>query len=296
MQNKTCTFIIPAYIKNLQYLAFLKETLNSIFLQTDNDWNVVIIDDCSPISIKNNLNDFDENKIEIITLNRRETTGYCRNLGIKWAEKNKSKYVLFNDADDITDKNRVKRVKDIFKKYAEVDVIYNDIEIIDENSLKVRASKLSKAISEIKEALKNPPVGKKCWYDIGTSVRLYLAIKELFPDEYVSEDSHTWFRYAARGNFYFDRIMITLYRIPSFVERQSSNYYVDDFNKCKIQVEIDGFNKALDIIFKEKGYEGESRTEIMNKFLLRLKKSMVKVNRYDLVKDLDKRILLNSRK
>jgi len=301
MENNIATFVIPAYIKSKVYLNFLEETLQRLIRQTDGNWNAIIIEDCSPereveelIAKYKNL----DSRINVIYLKERKTTGECRNLGIKWAERNGSNMILFNDADDLSHHNRVKWVRDFFENNSQASVIYSTVEIIDEHSKVVTEDKLAPAIREILDGLKNnPPVGANCWYKIGlqtgyinvtssTSVRIELAVKELFPDEFVSEDSHTWYRYAARGEYYFTENCHCQYRIPSFVVRQSSNSYVNDFNRNKVKVDVDGFHCALEIALKNEVINKSSMELIELKFLMRLMESMGKDGRLDLVYDI----------
>ena len=41
--KKKATFIIPAYIKNEQYLGFLEQAIQGIMKQSDSDWNAIIM-------------------------------------------------------------------------------------------------------------------------------------------------------------------------------------------------------------------------------------------------------------
>lgn len=299
MKQKSVMFVVPAYIESEIYLKFLEETIEGLLKQTDGEWNAVIIDDNSPVQGIRLLKDkYSDKRIHWIYLDERRTTGVCRNLGIEWAKQNNIDYVLFNDADDISDCNRVKCVKEIFEKNPSVDVIYSSVRVIDENGNMLKGDLIPAAIKEIIDALAaTPPVGKNCWYDIGlttgyvnitssTSVRLELAAEELFPDEMISEDSHTWYRYAAKGEFFYSDYIHASYRIPSFVCRQSSEAYTEDFNFDKIRVDKDGFSKAIKIVENKGIIKTEQKRIIYFKFLMRLIKSMKKNNRLDLCYDL----------
>lgn len=297
--KKNVTFVVPAYIESEIYLKFLEETIEGLLKQTDERWNAVIIDDHSPVQGMRLLKDkYPDQRIHWIHLNERRTTGACRNIGIEWAKQNNTDYILFNDADDISDCNRVKLVKEIFEKNPTIDVIYSSVRVIDENCNEWKGELLPAAIKEIIDVLESkPPVGKNCWYDIGlitgyvnitssTSVRLELAAEELFPDEMISEDSHTWYRYAARGEFYYSDYIHVSYRIPSFVRRQSSESYTKDFNLDKIRVDKDGFSKAMKIVENKGSIKPEQEKILYFKFLMRLIESMKKNNRLDLCYDL----------
>lgn len=299
--KKKATFIIPAYIKNEQYLGFLEQAIQGIMKQSDSDWNAIIIEDCSPYKRTRQIIEkykMMDKRIDVIYLNERKTTGECRNLGIEWADKVGASYILFNDADDISNSNRVRWVKETFDRYENIDMIYSSPEIIDEFSKKKSYSQIPIPIQEIIDQLNsNPLFGKECWYEMGvrtgyinvtstTSVRIELAKQCPFPKEVISEDMHTWYRYSAIGELFFDNRWHCMYRIPSFAKRQSSASYVEDFAREKVRVDIQGFNQALDIVEESEKISKKQRTIIEVQFLLRLMESMEKDNRFDLVSSL----------
>jgi hypothetical protein len=118
------------------------------------------------------------------------------------------------------------------------------------------------------------------------AVRTSLAVKELFPDEFVSEDSHTWLRYAARGELYFTDEIPSYYRIPSYQTRSSSTCYVEDFYATKVRVDWDGFSKALDIAIENGCISNSNRLLLEAKFFLRLIEYLGKVKKFELAFDL----------
>ena len=302
LENKYLSFVIPIYINDSRYVNFLKECIESLKKQTDSKWYAFFIDDCSPISdvkkILINESELDS-RIKPIFLQKRISTGECRNIGIQEAKKYDSPIIMFNDADDLSHKRRVEVVR---KKMAsdECDVLYANFIPIDENSIDL--PKVPSAIEEILEALKTPPEGKNCWIDFSTktgyvnitsstNVKTSLALLEPFPDSYISEDMHTWFRYSARGNLEYSSLFPTRYRIPSFVRRQSSERYTLDFNKEKYLMDKDGFEKALNIYLGFNKIEKENLKFIRIQFLLRLAMSFAMNDRLDLVKKIAKEIL-----
>lgn len=294
---KRATFVIPLYIEKDIYLRFLEETLQSLLNQTDQDWNAILIDDCSTLpKVKELINKYMQldKRFNCIYLTERKTTGACRNFGIEWAYNNNSSFILFNDADDISQPTRLSKVRSIMEENLDISVVYTNVRVINEDSNFVERENIAPPILEILDSLNGAPVvGQDCWYDIGintgyinvtsaTAVRTKLAMKELFPDEYVSEDSHTWYRYAAESKFYYINEALTNYRIPSFVKRQSSASYVSDFNACKLKVDIQGFDKALDIAKQAGRIDQKNYWLIRAKFLMRIAQSMGNDGRYDL--------------
>ena len=216
-RNGTATFVMPHYRPdNTQTKRYLDETLESIFNQTDPNWQLIIIDDLSPCrEAKDYLKELQakhsDKKINIIFKETNNGPGYCRNMGIKWAFEHNSPIVLFNDADDISDPKRLEVARRIFVADPEASVVYSTFKIIDENSRIVPMEKLTQSIVEILEGhIHNPPQGINAWIEIGTDkgytnltsatvVKTELAYKYPFPPEKVSEDSHAWMRYSAGG-------------------------------------------------------------------------------------------------
>ena len=297
---ETYTFVIPAYIRQGDGKRFLCDVIEGMKLQDDQNWQAIIVNDNSPVDGIIELLDAqcrDDGRINYINLDERKSTGVCRNIGIEWAAKRDSPVIMFNDADDISAPGRVGTLRRIFRERGHVDVVYSDFYVIDQNKKPVQKGQLSPGITEILDALKDPPEGPDCWYSFGlekgytnitsaTNVRTKLAMAEPFPDEFVSEDMHTWFRYAARGEFLFVEGISTAYRIPSYVKRQSSVEYVEDFARTKMRVDKDGFQAALQQALKGRQIDRKDRYLIEAKFLINLSESMGKVNRLDLVYEL----------
>lgn len=100
--NPKVSIILPNYNSNL----FLKATINSIINQSYDNWQLIIVDDCSNKKTKSILKTFLNNKkIKIFWLKKNRGAAYCRNFAIK---KAKSKYLAFIDSDDIWKKEKLK--------------------------------------------------------------------------------------------------------------------------------------------------------------------------------------------
>jgi len=111
LKNKNNIDII---LPNYNSSKFLKQTLNSIIMQTYKNWKLIIIDDCSDNKTKNILKKYSKDKrIKIFWLKKNNGAGFCRNYGIK---KSKSPYVAFIDSDDIWKKNKLEKQIIFMKK------------------------------------------------------------------------------------------------------------------------------------------------------------------------------------
>lgn len=120
MESTAC-FIIPFFSNGLNNERnYLSETVTSIFKQTDDNWHIIIIDDASTEQgtkeFLTMMKELEPNKIDIILKNENLGQGVCRNDGIELARKKGFSYILFNDADDISNPNRVKIVREVFSR------------------------------------------------------------------------------------------------------------------------------------------------------------------------------------
>jgi glycosyltransferase involved in cell wall biosynthesis len=296
----SCAFIIPYYANEYEQQEqgrkkklLIAETIEGLFLQTDEDWSAIIIVDMTPneethdylIQLKNKYYP----KIDIIFLERNVGPGVSRNLGVLKALERGHNIILFNDSDDISHPKRLEVVKKTFLENPQVDVVYSTFEVIDENSRLTPIEKISSPILEILEShVQNPLEGNNIWIKMGTetgitnitsstAVRIQFAYQCPFPNEKASEDFHSWIRMSAFGaNFKYTSLIPTKYRIPSFMKYQASRTRIgpSNFNQIKARVDSDGFSKATEIALARNIIKPEEIPMIKAKFYKRLAKSM----------------------
>lgn len=287
------TFVMPHW-RNENYFskAYLDKAIESIEKQSDTNWHLVIIDDCSPCQevidylecIKQRLKD----KVTIFKLEKNSGAGVARNKGIEWAHQHHSDIVLFLDADDICDYRRLEVVRSHFVNNRNAIVVYSSFELIDEYGASVPEDKIPAAIKEILDGhMENVVEGENAWIKIATeknytnltsatAVKTSIAYNNMFPSVRVSEDTHTWLRYGAnKGEFVFDNTIPSLYRIPLQANVISaSRDRIDDFCEQKVIVDTDGFVKAMEIA-KKNGFMSEiDENELYVRFWVKLAESM----------------------
>jgi glycosyltransferase involved in cell wall biosynthesis len=293
-------FIIPYYANGYepqeqggQKKLLIADTIEGLFLQTDDDWCAIIVVDMHPneethdylIQLKQKYYP----KIDVIFLEQNVGPGVSRNLGVIKALERGHTIILFNDSDDISHPKRVEVVKKIFLDNPLVDVVYSTFEVIDENNRLTPIEKISSPILEILEShVQNPLEGNNVWIKMGTetgitnitsstAVRIKFAYQCPFPNEKASEDFHSWIRMSAFGaNFKYTSSIPTKYRIPSFMKYQASRTRIgpSNFNQIKARVDSDGFSKATEIALARNIIKPEAIPMIKAKFYKRLAKSM----------------------
>ena len=300
--NHTPAFIMPVKIAgNELELRHLRLSVESIKNQTDPDWLLIMVDDFSDDenvsaaleSIKNDLRD----KVHIIHLEKNVGAGMARNVGVRYAAEIGAPFVIFNDSDDISHPRRLELVREKFKD-EDTNVVYMSFDVIDENDRVVSEDEICLSVREIilghnKDVLE----GEDAWIGISTkknytnltsctAVRTSLAAAEPFPQVPVSEDAHTWLRYAAHpGKFVFIDEIINHYRICSAVESRSRGQNVD-FYLRKAAVDSDGFEKAMEISRSFGRIKPEDENPIRVAFLVREALSMLYGDSEDCAREL----------
>ena len=271
-------------------LRLFRESVESIKRQTDDNWILIMVDDYSDKQnvydaideMKNDLGD----KLHVIYSDKNYGSGAARNKGVKCAYEIGAPFILFNDSDDISDPRRLELVRKAFDEDETVNVVYTSFDVIDENDNVVPHDRILMSVREIIDGHQVDIVeGENAWIGIATkkkytnltsctAVRTSLAAEEPFPSVSVSEDSHTWVRYAAHpGKFVFLRDIKGGYRICSNVASRSRSNNAD-FYKKMFEVDSAGFEEAVKVA-KKYGTMGGLENDIRTAFYVRLALSLL---------------------
>lgn len=85
--------VIPTFNRSSTVL----ESVNSVLRQSFQDFEIIIVDDCSSDNTLDMLSDIDDGRIRIIKHERNQGAGAARNTGIRTAQ---GEFVAFQDSDD----------------------------------------------------------------------------------------------------------------------------------------------------------------------------------------------------
>lgn len=184
------SIIIPTY--NCSH--YIKRVLNSILKQDFDNYEVIIIDDGSTDNTKELLNQYKSSKIKVVYKTNSGVSD-SRNKGISIA---KGEYILFLDADDYIDKNYLKEIEAIIKKYPSVELInfafYSDTENKEFKCLSSDKIAYFEKYYQNKTEIRNDFVSlwdNTMLYNIWNKVYLSKIIKEngiKFPNQKWAED------------------------------------------------------------------------------------------------------------
>ena len=287
MDKHTAAFIMPVKLSgNEQELRHFRESVASIENQTYDNWILIMVDDYSHDndvydaidSIKERL----KSKVHVIYSHQNYGAGTSRNRGIRYANEIGAPFILFNDSDDLSDPNRLRLVREVFEQDDTVNVVYTSFDVIDENGNITPLEQVNPTVREIIEGHQSDIVeGEYAWIGIATkkkytnltsctAVRTSLAVQEPFPNVSVSEDCHTWLRYAAHpGKFVFLRDIKGGYRICSGVASRSRSAN-DDFYGKMFEMDASGFEEALKLAQKYDTMGGLDENDLRAAFFVRL--------------------------
>lgn len=94
MSKELFSIILPCYNAK----KYIEESVNSVIRQTYQNWELIIVDDCSTDSTLEVINSFTDSRISILRNLTNQGVAMSRNKGIKKAKGN---FISFLDADDI---------------------------------------------------------------------------------------------------------------------------------------------------------------------------------------------------
>lgn len=297
MLHGTATFIMPHFrTENEESKVHLDDAIDSLFDQTDENWELIIVDDASPCKeaveylyeIKNRA----EDKIHLILNEQNLGAGPARNIGIQMAAERNSPFILYIDADDICTPNRLKEVRKKFIEDPEADLVYSTFKVIDEQNNLTKDEDLAPNVAEILEwHRKSAPEGDDIWEAMvlgtgyinltsATAVKTKLACDFPFPNETSGEDSHTWYRYAAGGaKFLYIPKILSLYRVPantggiSSMERAGGK---SNFNRIATNVCTEGVKESLKILINRGRITPCVENDLLIRFYLRHGESLIR--------------------
>ena len=113
---------------------YLKDAIQSILGQSSSDWELVIVDDCSPANLKMIVDSFKDDRIQYIR-NSHNLGG--TNLVHQWNHSigfAQGDFIVLASDDDIYRPRFCEEVIRLADKYPDVDLIHSSVEQIDENA------------------------------------------------------------------------------------------------------------------------------------------------------------------
>lgn len=126
MYNNLISIITPSYNSE----KFISKTIESVLSQTYTNWEMIIVDDCSPDNSNEIIEEYckKDSRVKLIKLEKNSGPARARNTAIKEA---KGRYIAFLDADDLWLPDKLeKQIK--FMNENNLSFTYSAYKLIDE--------------------------------------------------------------------------------------------------------------------------------------------------------------------
>lgn len=132
------------------YENFIKETIQSILNQTYQDWELIVIDDCSTDNSVEVIKSFKDDRIKLIVNEKNLGLAATVRRGIENAT---GEWIAFLESDDIWEKDCLEKRVEVAKKYPDIGLIFNSVEMFGEQKKLDRLKKVIEA--NVKRLKKN---------------------------------------------------------------------------------------------------------------------------------------------
>ena len=122
------SFVMPAWKSR-----FIKQAISSIVAQTSSDWELIVVDDCSPDPIQDIVASFNSPQIRYVrnpgNIGGKDLVGQWNHC-LTFA---KGEFIVLAGDDDVYKENFCAECVRLIEKYPTVDLIRSSVEEIDEN-------------------------------------------------------------------------------------------------------------------------------------------------------------------
>jgi len=272
---------------------YLKETIESILNQTFADFEFLILNDGSFDKTAKILKKYKKKDKRIKVITNKKNLGLTRSLN-KGLKLVKGKYIARMDADDISNKNRLKTQYDLLERNPGVGLVSNWAQLIDEKGEKLRAWKTNYSPEGIYYILNF----RNCLTHPTVMFRKNIVLKIGGYNEGIvrAQDYELWYRLSKKTKIYqIQKILLYLRRTKKGI----SYRFVQDQEKSVFNL----VKKNLESLCKEKLKDKEIamlQSDKIDKSLniKRMKFLLAKINKNLLLQDSSsiRRIGLNIKK
>lgn len=172
---------------------FIEETIKSVLKQTYNNWEMIIVDDCSTDLGPNIVKKYSEKdlRIKYIKMDKNSGAAHCRNKAI---ELSKGEFIAFLDSDDLWKETKLeKQVK--FMNDNQYSISFHEYEEIDENgkSLNIKIEAPKKPVTYRGYLLTNPIGCLSGMYSVKKIGKIYMPLLKK------RQDTGFWLKILSTG-------------------------------------------------------------------------------------------------
>ena len=183
MKKGLVSIIVPVY--NAE--RFLEDTIKTVQDQTYENWELLLVNDCSKDNSKKIADKYLSNKIKWIDMEKNSGAALTRNKGI---EKSTGEFLCFLDADDLWDEDKLKKQIE-FMRNNKCEFSFTGYEFADENGKPIGKKVFVPEKINYKQALKNTTI----WTSTVMLDMTKLTKEDVYmPNVRRGQDTATWWK------------------------------------------------------------------------------------------------------
>lgn len=182
------SIIVPVY--NAE--KFIDETIGNVLAQTEENFELLLVDDCSNDSSVSIIKKYNDPRIKLISQPANKGAAAARNRGIDEAE---GRYICFLDSDDLWDKNKLSHELSFLKEH-DAGFVFTGYEFADENGIGTGAIVKVPLTVNFRQALNNTNIFTSTVMIDRTKVDDSL----IYMPQIASEDTATWWNILKAGH------------------------------------------------------------------------------------------------
>lgn len=151
MSKSLVSIVMPAFNEEI----LIVESIGSVINQTYQDWELIIVDDCSTDDTANVINEFSskDKRIKYFKMDKNSGAALSRNLGVREA---KGTYLAFLDSDDVWRPDKLSKQIG-FMETNSVNFSCTSYDKIDEKGKEIDEIILAEPVSDYNKLLKKCP-------------------------------------------------------------------------------------------------------------------------------------------
>lgn len=182
MKGDLVSIVVPVY--NAE--KYLQATIENILKQSYQNWELILVNDCSSDESKKVARPYLSKKIKWVDLKKNSGPAIARNKGV---EKASGRFICFQDADDLWDKEKLKKQVSFMQKN-NCAFSFTGYEFANENGKPNGKKVFVPEKMAYKQALKNTTISTiTVMFDMNK-----LKKKDILMPNIEAEDTATWWR------------------------------------------------------------------------------------------------------
>jgi glycosyltransferase involved in cell wall biosynthesis len=243
MAQPTVSVVMPTFNR----LQFLPSTVESIFRQTMQDWELIVADDGSDQQVLDYLHTLEgDQRVRVLRLARSGNPGTARNAAIAVA---RTPLVAFVDSDDLWEPSKLERQLALLRAKPECRWSYTAFSVVDAEGM-LLASERSRPWTSHSGQIFAQTVRSAASIRTPSVVASTELLREVGAfDEAIdcSEDYDLWIRLALRSPVCLvDEPLVRVRRHAENLKREvSAPYLARDYSLCKLARCVTGAQRAL---------------------------------------------------